>query len=306
MAHRLHSVSPVVGVSMRHALLCFFVVSLSSCGRKTSFTPGAQGLEGRWGIQYDGSVPEDQHKLIEADLATLSSLNLPTPSDNETRIVGNTDFSGRGLMNWLTARVAYIVGESYQWETLKHKEREIEISPRTYEQASLFATAPTIKTVMENTTGYVYLTGREDGAIYSLPLNGNYVLIKTPRRGAIGIGEGLFTTYRIKSSTPDRLANQLLRLAVFFHEARHSDGNGSNACFPHELCPSGTYQGKHACERNLNGPYAVEAVILQAFYRACRGCTRAELDGFNRYIADAESRLLSDAVMSDASPEKME
>ena len=105
------------------------------------------------------------------------------------------------------------------------------------------------------------------------------------------------------STDMDSLGNSLLRLSVLFHEARHSDGNGQYAAFPHATCASGDYQGLAACEENLNGPYAVQAILLRYFYSGCTNCTDTEKQGLLLALSDFQSRLQPDAVYHDSRPE---
>ena len=190
-------------------------------------------------------------------------------------------------------------------------------SPSVYgfvENAGLAASS-NIVTVMMNLGASLYLTGKnpkDTGSTgstqrveYSLTVNDSAYLINTPRVGIIQIGKGLFTASLIKSSPTDSMANAFIRLAVFFHEARHSDGNGDNAGFPHALCTSGDYKDHYACEMNTNGPYAVQATLARLMRDACTDCTADEKEGMRLLMVDYQSRLQPGAQYSDQRPEAL-
>jgi hypothetical protein len=120
------------------------------------------------------------------------------------------------------------------------------------------------------------------------------------------VGSGLFTANSIPNVPLNGFANSLVRLSTYFHESRHSDGNGTTTAFPHAECPSGTFAGEDACDMNLNGPYAIQAILLKYFYNACeaRGCTAIELKGLETKFDDFASRLIGSNT-PDARPEAL-
>lgn len=253
-------------------------------------------------ISYDVSVPADQKALIEQDLATLDSLNI---TDNTyASILDLNDLSTATLKRWLAERTKYIIGQSYNDDLLAHVSQSRMYQPTKL--AAEFAAESKVVTLMVNLGAAYYRQGKRESQIYSLPINGNYMEVKSPRIGIVQIGEGHFTVNRVTGTDYSSLANRLLRLSVLFHEARHTDGNGTNVAFPHRTCTSGTYAGSAACESNLNGPYMVELAMLYSFYKQCKGCSSSELSTMQTKISDKLSRLTDDAKYSDPTPESIQ
>lgn len=229
-------------------------------------------------------------------------MTIPAPSNAQyAQLIGVPDFSSNSLVSWLQRRIKVVVGETFDYDGLKiigeKRSYNPQIISRDREEVS------EIQTVMFNMGALLYLNGKDDSIVYDLPVMGTVVRVTSPRVGIIQIGEGLFDANSIKGSDVRALVNRLLRIAVFFHEARHADGNGANAAFPHSKCTTGTYKGSSSCESNTNGPYVVEAIMLRQFYDACEGCTTSELDALRAFIADNIGRLLSGHQVRDERPE---
>lgn len=298
-------------------LLSVFCVILSSCGKEAdsgkspypggqvpsdplapATTPGSPSAA-MPGISYDVTVPADQRALIEQDLSTLNSINITDSS--YTQVLGISDMSSLSLKKWLSDRTKFIIGQSYNDNLLAKVIQNRSFDPMRL--ANELDAETKVVTLMVNLGAAYYRQGKRDSKVYSLPMNGTYIDIKSPRVGIIQIGEGHFSANRVSGTDLSSLANRLLRLTVLFHEARHTDGNGTNVAFPHRTCTSGTYSGNAACEANLNGPYMVELVLLNHFYSQCTNCSSSELSTFQAKIADKLSRLTDDAAYSDPTPE---
>ena len=160
-----------------------------------------------------------------------------------------------------------------------------------------------VVTVMTNTGSAIYLDGKKNNTLYSLKVADDTMVVSTTRVGIIKIGEGLFSSSRTSGFSQDSIAKKLIRLATLFHESRHSDGNGSNAGFPHSKCSSGDFAGYYACESNTNGPYNLESMLLKHFYRSCYNCSESELSAIQISASDAASRLQYGATVKDPTPE---
>lgn len=272
-----------------------------SCGKSDSFGNYGWG-NGPLGISLDESVPPQQAQILSEDLEFLSEMQVPAPLfPHYLTIVGVTDFSATTLVQWLQQRVKVVVGENFNYDRLKVRAESRNYNPRILSRDK--DEVSRIQTVMFNLGSWLYLNGKESSIVYSLPVVGTSVLVTTPRVGIIQIGEGLFDANSVKSSDVRAEVNRLLRIAVFFHEARHGDSNGANAAFPHAKCVSGDYKDKNSCENNLNGPYVVEAVLLHQFYYGCKSCTTPEYTQLQAFIYDNKSRILPGATMQDERPE---
>lgn len=99
--------------------------------------------------------------------------------------------------------------------------------------------------------------------------------------------------YLMNKIDESAMANSLGRMAVFFHEARHSDGNGKSLGFFHAVCPSGhDFQGSYACDRNLNGPYSIGAQMMKEFIKNCDECSVSEKEQMRLRYLDSMNRVL--------------
>ena len=75
---------------------------------------------------------------------------------------------------------------------------------------------------------------------------------------------------------------QIARVSIFLHEARHSDGFDDmateNDSMPHERCPADfeaeRMRGQYACDKNLDGSYAYQALFLREVMMHCSNCSR--------------------------------
>ncbi len=303
---------------MRHFILLSVICCLlSSCGKKdgASNSPGSNpqtqvpSTPGTTSpsipsIIYDSSVSASDKTLIEQDLNTINELNITTK--NYAYILGIEDFSVTSLKKWLTERTKFIVGQTYEHKTLAKPIQEGKSYSPSLIADMLNAEAPKVYTLMSNAGAEIYLNGKDTNIVYSLPINGVQIPIKSPRVGIVKIGEGHFSVNKVSGSDLSSKANRLLRLSVLFHESRHTDGNGSNAAFPHLKCTEGDYKNSYACEGNTNGPYMVEWVLLKHFYDQCTNCTSSELATLQLKIEDKLSRLVSGYKMSDAKPEAIQ
>lgn len=252
---------------------------------------------GKVAVRFDDSVPSNQRALVDKDLEILSNAGFVDQS--EANILDIPDFSNRSLKQWLETRFSYLVGENY--DTSGRVERSLQYQPFLSEVIGPFSST----TIMRNAGGAVYLAGKEEGILYSLLVGGFRLFITTPRVGIFQIGEGLFTTILVPGTKADDDINSYLRLATDFHEARHDDGSGDNAAFPHEKCPSGDYEGQYACDKSTDGPYPVGRVIVQKFRNQCTWCTSAQLANLDLQIADLNGRVLSWAVYNDDQAERI-
>jgi hypothetical protein len=89
------------------------------------------------------------------------------------------------------------------------------------------------------------------------------------------------------------MINTIHRLATLFHEARHSDGRGRYATFPHIQCPRGhELQGYPACDDIANGAYAVGVAVDELLVANCHTCTANELANERDAIAHDQVRIL--------------
>jgi len=262
---------------------------LSACG----FNGGGQS-----GGLFDASVPGDHREAINGDLTMLAGSSFDSYAasirNDATQVIGTSDLNGGTLARWFYERVRVILGAGFNWEANSYAVSAIQELDEPRTNATV--------TVMFNLGSHLYLKSVNEGRYYGLQTDNGFITATTPRVGLVQIGEGMFTDNQINGSSRESQANRFLRLAVMFHEARHSDGNGSDAGFPHAKCTSGSYNGRYACEGYSNGPYAVQAYTAAVFAMSCTQCTQSEYQTLLAFVGDYASRLQPDARYADPSP----
>ncbi len=244
------------------------------------------------GVQFDSSVPGDQKGLMQSDLARMSNLSLPAASATDLYYLSLGDTSSQSISAWMQARMRYVVGENFDYDTLARK------TTAAIDPTQLGAT----QTVMMNLGSYLYLDAKGSNQQYVLQTSSGNFPITTPRVAIVQIGEGLFDANSIPEVELNAYSNSLLRMATYVHEGRHGDGNGANAGFPHASCTSGNYQGKYACENNVNGPYAIQTIFLRLASQTCTDCNANEISGLELSVADYASRQIG-YQLPDPTPE---
>ena len=261
-------------------------------------------------IKFADTIDKSQRDLMLQDLETLKSLSFYDPQGKVSALF-KTLPETNSMQEWLYSRSKYIVPETFKTDqnTVKViKENHIFSNPTlpTLEKGRTVDPGATIQIVMSNLGAGMYLGGKMQNAVFALKIPGvGEVPITSPRAGIFQVGAGLFQPLLKKSggTSIEGLANSLSRLSVYFHEARHSDGNGSSLLFAHAVCPEGSvYSGYNACDKNLNGPYTVGAEFTGATLHNCTTCSEAEKEALRNRQADAYSRVIAeyDLFVSDS------
>ncbi len=230
----------------------------------------------------------DVHALENADPLLLNYMKI-SRGDRQT------------VRRWIEDRVQYIVSDNSSQSKL-----DALGEPYSFANPGIFP--PRVKqgganamTIMSNDGAVLYLYGKMKGRVFSYLGDGiGRIRFTSPRSGLLTIGEGLFKLAPSAEETFVRIEH----LLTLIHEARHSDGNRETTGFLHEICPSGTYKGEPACDKNLNGPYGIEALAFKALKNSCTDCksarTRALIDF---YYADSLTRTLPGSAIWDDAPE---
>lgn len=263
-------------------------------------------------VKFHSSVPADQVSAMSTDLRYLFDTPVTSSDEEFKSLLGLTNDSGPEMHNWLVNRVRHIIGESFELNDQNIRVQTGYIFPRSplpeighvagVDQSS--GERDSVKTIMSNLGSALYLVGKKGVKIknvltpvlYGLSLDGETVYATSTRVGLIQVGEGLFfKDFRV---TEDELApaNSISRLGTFFHEARHSDGNGNSTGFAHARCPvTHPYANSFACEKSSNGSYSVGALTLRNLLANCSSCTEAEKTKLQLLVLDSFSRILSGA-----------
>lgn len=253
------------------------------------------------------SLNKQLRKQITKDLTALNLLSLQNDASP-------------ALEEWLFERVKYIVDEKafslFRLPLLNKTvtiEREDVDYPHIVPQNIPFGndTAGEISneensqdesavTVMTNLGAALYLQGKKERVLYRMKIPTSFlksvtVSLTSPRAGIIQVGAGLFDRrFTINNQNPDSIANSINRLGVFFHEARHSDGQGASLAFTHVRCPRGhDLEGMYACDLNSNGPYSIGAKIVKDLIKACGDeCTQREKEILLLTALDSQNRVV--------------
>ncbi len=298
-------------------------------------------------IRAEKTVPPEQMKQLRADFDWLATLK-PEQADPEMlRVMGLKDAEPATMSGWITDRVHYLLSEKFEpklWNLLPfffkrftypnpgilpdiEKAEDKKVQACIAEVASEFSIdseneldkgepvdrkkSSSAKVVMSNMGAALYLGGKTLDIVLGVRMKGiGRIPVTSPRTGVIMVGEGLFYDGYFGSDIPkDSPVRSGFRMATFFHEARHSDGNGKSLGFLHGLCPEGhDYAGLGACDRNLNGPYTVGALVQEHMAANCSNCSEREREALRVFALDSRSRIIpqkdgSKAVDWDASPE---
>lgn len=277
-----------------------------------SLSTGAISANQFGAVKFHSSVPADQITAMSTDLSYLFNNPIKNPDEEFKSLLGINQNNGPEMHNWLVNRVRHIIGESFELNDSSIRVQTGYTFPRSplpeIDQAAGLAESSgensNIKTIMSNLGSALYLVGKKGMKIrnvltpvlYGLDLDGETVYATSTRVGIIQVGEGLFfKDFRV---TDDELApsNSISRLGTFFHEARHSDGNGSSTGFAHARCPvTHPYSNNFACEKSSNGSYSVGALTLRNLVANCLTCSDEETAKLELQILDSFNRILSGA-----------
>jgi hypothetical protein len=261
--------------------------------------------------------PTLRHK-IERDLRVIENFKFADKAKPATlRTMNLVSLNSTSATDWLNQRVNYIVSENAlsAFNLLVNRVLYVErtdvdfpnsdITPYSSEQVAQINEAVADNgasfTVMSNIGAALYMGGKTERQVYGMKVSRGFlhkserVLVTSPRAGIIQIGEGLFSPeLTINQQNEEALANSIFRLGTFFHEARHSDGNGKSLSFVHALCPPNhDYEGQPACDENLNGPYTIGALMMTEMAKTCDiNCSEKDKQALAMIILDSANRIL--------------
>lgn len=275
-------------------------------------------------IIFSKNVSQEHSSLILNDLKYLEKIGrLENPY--LAWLMGLNNLNGKSLSEWLRKRVHVVLAEQDDYFKMIKQVKDNQdypnpkINPVDLDYKLMqpeeeliqnnFSTPPEVDTetilsfysskitVMSNASSALYFYGKAEGKLNELvvqsKLNTHKILITSPQTGVIKIGRGLFQADKIINADPNSEANTILRLAVFFHEARHGDGNGKSLGFFHAKCEEHEKMvGENACDRSLNGPYSIEGFILREFTKNCSTCSEMDKEKLKQKSDDSLSRVL--------------
>jgi len=283
-------------------------------------------------ILLSKKIKPDLRAKIEKDLDLIEKLNFSSTLEKDTlSVMGLSTLTAETASDWLNQRVNYIIEENAfsVFNLLIKRVVKVERKNVTFPNANITPYSMNASeileldnknfegtndsggfTVMSNVGAALYLSGKQKEQVYALKVSRGFlhksekVEVESPRAGIIQIGEGLFANeLTINKENPDAFANSIFRLSTFFHEARHSDGNGESLGFTHATCPAGhDYEGSPACDENLNGPYTVGRLMMTELYKICTEstCSAKDKETIKMLILDNASRILKTTNKKEA------
>ncbi len=254
-------------------------------------------------------------EFIEKDLNVLENMKFTgTTSPEDLKIIGLDTLNAQSASAWLSERVNYVIEEN-AFSVLKLLVKKVITVERTgvtfpnpdaipyglNSTNNSLLNEQEVFTIMSNIGAGIYLAGKQEGKVYGMKISRGLLkksikaVVESPRVGIIQVGEGLFMReFSITKDNPSSMANSINRLATFFHEARHSDGNGVGLGFTHSLCPANhNFAGEAACDDNLNGPYTVGAIFMTEMLKSCGDkCNESEKEALRAQIFDSYYRVM--------------
>lgn len=262
-------------------------------------------------IVFANDVPSLQQSALLADLKVIETWDGLLSENQKAKIQSLFEVptvSGSELSYWFQSRIKYIVGANsanYTIGLVYGPDQRVglqELATEESEEEAKF-------TGGVNVGSALYLTALEEKAsrpnlsYIVMLVNDQWVPVLSPRVGIMGIGQALFnTSFPVNPVNQRAVSNSIKRLAVLYHEARHSDGNSGSGStgFPHVVCPNSRlipseFIGVPACDDMSNGAYSVGAAIIDPLIASCertRRCNDVEVSVLNAIRADYLSRVV--------------
>jgi hypothetical protein len=154
-------------------------------------------------------------------------------------------------------------------------------------------------------TGSALWQLKEINYVDAIRLGGNRVdLIDSPRYGLIELSPSTLVEAK---EAQEGDADRFLHLAVFVHEARHSDCSGGvdrslmsdrkalppSCTYVHVVCKNSSEaeKGVLACDRQFWGAYSAEYVVLDAIADSCIDCNKPTRWLLKYYAIESASRI---------------
>lgn len=265
-------------------------------------------------ITLSRTIKSDLRKKIERDIGVIENFKFGATATAETlKVMGLTTLNAETATSWLNKRVSYVISENALSTYSLLVKRIIFVDQQNVDypnaniipyaidkSVNLISASDEGFTVMSNIGTALYYGGKSERQIYGMKISrgllkkAEKVAVTSPRTGIIQIGEGLFAPeLTVNPKDESALSNSIFRLGTFFHEARHSDGNGKSLGFFHSLCPAGhDYAGQPACDENLNGPYTVGTLMMAEMAKACdEGCSEKDKQTLKLMVIDSANRV---------------
>jgi len=236
------------------------------------------------GFTFSSDIPKDRVILLKEDIDFLYQLPVMSDSYGLQQMTEMKAVSGPDLHHWILNRLRIFIpeevdpGRLFALTTQSYDYQNVGLLPKVIRK-SINSTTSGAGVLASNVGGLLYIKGKLNRTLGMATVNGKTFPILSPRVGIIQIANSYFENGGLPESEPKSMINRLLRIGTLFHEARHSDGNGTSLGFLHELCPQGhPLAGVHACDKIENGSYGLEARLHRVISRNCAKCTSEEVE----------------------------
>ncbi len=272
---------------MRRTTLIPFVLFVLAAN--TAFAASVQ-------VKLTPVLPSETRTLLTNDFRRLENTDIQEKNTAANIIFGVDDLNRDTLVDWLNARLKFLVPNEYI-DIAKIQDGELPDFMTVLANGYVFENPGVIpEALRRNTQAYgladnigtgIYLLGKSSKQLFGIRFSDSEEVlpVTSPRIGIVGIYPDLFGR---QEPFPAEV-----RLAVLFHEARHTDGNGKSLGFLHRNCPPGhDYAGTPSCDIAENGPYAIEGNFLKLAARDCRDCSVRDEEILNIFAADSLGRIL--------------
>lgn len=271
------------------ALLTLSTMMAAAADLQPAMDPGT-------GISLATDMRIEHQRRILRDLRYLSSTEMRIMDPEINRVMGIREANANTMKDWLGERISVIVSPDIDLSTAVQKLPENFAYPNQFEENNIPSGASAV--VMTNIGAGLYLRGKTRNVLYGITIPGfSKIEIRSPRVGIVRVGDELFSPslqrFGLAGNDVNSEPYTIQRLGTFFHEARHSDGNGEHLGFPHAVCPEGhDFAGIKACDHTQNGSYTVGALAIRAFLKSCKNCSVAELEVLKLKTLDSFNRVL--------------
>jgi hypothetical protein len=262
------------------------------------------------GIYFSSQIPDAQFEEMDRNFKELGDVPITKPDPKLASILQLSDLSPASLLGWLKERIHFVIEESYDLQPNVLNEEAVfpnpGITPVSFGGTDEFKSGDVnvsneqAALAVLNIGSMHYKTAKSQGWLISMFVPGiGDVTLTSPRAGIVKLSEGYFSERVIGVGSEPQFHNarRTVQLATLFHEARHTDGHGVHLGFEHMVCPQGhPFAGLSICDGNLNGPYALEAHLLNAMNRSCDKCSLRERELLRMAAYDAASRVQEEIV----------
>ncbi|MEM4258071.1 MAG: hypothetical protein QXL17_02825 [Candidatus Thermoplasmatota archaeon] len=261
-------------------------------------------------IQVSSSISDEQLKILKHDINFLMTYIDPKKQVKFLNIITETNkVTSEVLFKWLHTRIKILIHGS-QLEDKKISfvvvnENAVatnptlpfnEQIPSEDQQTKLHSHEKESKLMAFNLGTLVYQTGKLSNIILGIKINNTVYPANSPRVGVIILNEDFFNNNPFPQDVAwDSRIRTIYRIALLFHEARHSDGNGETLGFMHAVCPTKDL----SCDRNINGPNMIAAAITKFLSENCTNCTTNEKDNLEKLIALFLSKIIISTPLSE-------